>query len=518
MSVASIRNAFEWLDIRRLGFIVLFLVVLTGITLVDPDYFWHLRTGQYIVETGGLPVGDPYSFTAPGKPWVLHEWLFEVVLYEVYAALGTAGVKLLCAGLAIATLVVSYGTANRIVNRPTLAYILTLVFFVVAAFGISPRPQLVTYLCFAVALRVLVEFKHSAKTVAIWLLPPLMAIWVNFHGGYVSGIALMMLFCVCEWIMHLVRTGDVEQRRALKRLSIAVAAAVLATLANPYFIDHWLYPFQLMSMDAVKSYINEWQSPNFHQPWPLGYLALVLATLTAAMYRPQRPDLTEIAVATFFGVGGFIGVRHMPIAALALLPFAAESVGQMLREKSAVAVRLKPGRWQYPLNWALLALLCLASVEYYPKLHENDDAATNKFVPVKATEFIRESGLEGRMFNSYHFGGYLILRLYPAQRVFIDGRVDMYGDDLLKDYLQIIWGAPNWQSLFAAHQIDYIVVERRVSLRQLLLCRGDYKLVYDDADTSILVQDAPRYAAIIARYRPPTGETDSGRCRPFPEI
>jgi len=525
-----INAIYQWLDIRRLGFVILFLALLTGITLVDPDFFWHLRTGQYIVEARALPTGDPYSFTAYGKPWVLHEWLFEVLLYGAYAALGAFGVKLLSAGLAIATLAVSYGTARRILGNPTVSYLLALVFFLVVAFGISPRPQLATYLFFAIYLRVLIDFKHAHTISALWLLPVLMLAWVNCHGGYVAGVALVGLFCVCEWIICVVgRPNDPESRRRLRLLTFALGVTILATLVNPYFINGWFYPFYLMSMEAVKTYINEWQSPNFHQLRPQSYLALVIATLLAAMYRIRRPDLTEVAVTTLFIAAGFIGVRHIPIAALVLLPFAAESLAQTsLRDaggplgralKSMERGRTKRramGRGQFLINWTVLVLLAVGSLLYYPLRHADDVAVTNKYVPVKATAFIRQAGLDGRMFNSYHFGGYLIEHLYPAQRVFIDGRVDMYGDDLLKDYMKIIWGGANWQPLFEKYRIDYLVLERRVPLRQLLLCRSDYKLVYDDANTSVLVKDVARYAQVISRYAPAYAQGGDARCPPRP--
>lgn len=521
-----INAIYQWLDIRRLGFVILFLALLTGITLVDPDYFWHLRTGQYIVDARALPTGDPYSFTAYGKPWVLHEWLFEVLLYGAYAALGAFGVKLLCAGFGIATLAVGYGTARRILGNATYSYLLALTYFMVVAFGISPRPQLTTYLFLAIYLRVLVGYKYAGATSALWLLPAVMLVWVNCHAGYVAGIALVGLFCVCEWIVHLLaEPNDPEQKPRLRRLALVLAITVLATLVNPYFIHHWSYPFYAMSMEAAKTYISEWQSPNFHQLRPLSYLALVIASFVIAMYRARRPDLTEVAVTSLFVAAGFIGVRHIPVAALVLLPFAAASLAQVpLADapgrlgrilKSVAGPRTKRrtiGRVQFLINWLLLALLAGGSLLYYPLRHADDAAVANKYVPVKATAFIRQAGLAGRMFNSYHFGGYLIEHLYPSQRVFIDGRVDMYGDDLLKDYMEIVWGGANWQPLFDKYRIDYLVIERRLPLRQLLICRGDYKLVYDDADASVLVKDVARYAQVISRYAPAYADGTGARC------
>jgi hypothetical protein len=207
-----------------------------------------------------------------------------------------------------------------------------------------------------------------------------------------------------------------------------------------------------------------------------------------------------------------------------LLPVAAASLAQVSFQKSAVVARLprllKPfatartarppiGRGQFLLHWIMLALLVAGGLLYYPLRHAKDADFVNMVVPVKATEFIRQTGLEGRMFNTYHYGGYLILQLYPTQRVFMDGRGDMYGDELIKEYMEIVWGGADWQRLFDKYRVDYAIIERKAPLRQLLLCRGDFKLVYDDAAISILVKDVLRYAALVARYQLPVGD---GRC------
>lgn len=118
------------------------------------------------------------------------------------------------------------------------------------------------------------------------------------------------------------------------------------------------------------------------------------------------------------------------------------------------------------------------------------------------------------MFNTYHFGGYLIERLYPAQKVFVDGRGDLYGDVFLREYMEIAFGAPAWARLFDKYEIDYLVVQRDTPLRQLLLCRGDFKLVYDDPGSSVLVRDTMKYGAVIAKYARGDGDMGQVPCTP----
>jgi len=505
-----------WLSLRRLGFVVIFLAMLTTMYLSDPDYFWHLRTGQYLFEHHALPIGDIFSYTFDGKPWVLHEWLSEVVLYCTHTLLGPFGVKLIVSLMATATLVILYKTANQIIGRSNVAFALILLFFIPMMGAFSPRPQIVTHLMFAFFMHALIAFKYVNTTRTLWLLPPLMVVWTNAHGGYMIGIALLLMFVTCEWLMRIARPHhDVADKHRLKTLSWVTGVTILASLVNPYFIRHWLYPFEVMGMKASQEYITEWHSPNFHS-WPSQlYLALVLCTMIAAMYRKVRPDLTELVVTLLFVVAGFVAVRHTGFAMIALVPFAATTISQLsptrlLADERVRRLHLSYQRFahngkdidkmEFVLNWLLLTMTVAGLALYYPVSHEKDAETINKMVPVKATEFIVRAGINGRMFNTYHYGGYLIQALYPTQKVFIDGRADVYGDKFMQEYLAISQGAAEWKEKFEKYGIDYVIMQRDTPLIQILKAQGNFKLVFEDEINSVLLRDDERFAKIIAQY------------------
>ena len=505
-----------WLSLRRLGFVVIFLVLLTTMHLIDPDYFWHLRTGQYLFEHQTLPIGDIFSYTYDGKPWVLHEWLFEIVLYCIHSLLGSFGVKLAVSLMVITTLVIVYKTANQILKRPYVAFALTIIFFIPMMGAVSPRPQVLTMLMFAFLMHALIAFKYVHTIRTLWLLPPLMVVWTNAHGGYMIGIALLIIFVACEWLMWIARPHhDVAGESRLKALSWVAGVTILASLVNPYFIRHWLYPFEVMGMKASQEYITEWHSPDFHS-WPFQlYLALVLFTMTAAMYRKVRPDLTELVVTLLFVVAGFVAIRHISFAIIALVPFAATTITQLSLTRLLADERVRRlhssyqrfahngkdiGKMEFVLNWVLLTVTVAGLTLYYPVLHEKDAETINKMVPVKATEFIVHAGIDGRMFNTYHYGGYLIQALYPTQKVFMDGRADMYGDKFMEEYLAISQGAAGWKEKFEKYGIDYVVMQRDTPLIQILKAQGNFRLVFEDEINSVLLKDDERFAKIIARY------------------
>lgn len=507
---------YEWLNLRRFGFVVIFAVLFISIVLSDPDYFWHLSAGQYIWQHQALPSADVFSYTFAGKPWVLHEWLFEIILFGVYSLCGGAGVKLFTATFATATVYIAYGIAKRLLGKPYWAFFLALILFYQMVPNVSPRPQLFTFLMFAIYLRILVDFKYFNEMHRLWLLPVLMVIWVNSHGGYVAGLVLLLLFVTCEWLTFvLLQQADAIQKQRLKKLTTISALTVAATLLNPYFTDHWIYPFTVMNMDASQNLITEWRSPDFHTFRWKSYLLLVFAVFTAAIYSNKRPDFTEIVLSVFFISSAFISIRHAPISVLGILFFASVTLAHVpfsrifsclkldqlrLHYRQFVGNGTDLGKKEYLFNWLLLLVTLAGCLLYYPVFHAKDQDKINKTVPIKAVQFTIDAGIKGRVFSVYHYGGYLINQFYPGQLVFIDGRADLYGDKFIQEYLELIEARVGWKEKLEKHQIDYAIIARKSALVELLQTKADFKLIYEDEVNAVLIKNDARYAAIISKY------------------
>lgn len=507
---------YEWLNLRRFGFIVIFTVLFISIVLSDPDYFWHLSAGQYIWENKALPSADIFSYTFADKPWVLHEWLFEIILFGIYSLSGGVGVKLFTAAFATVTVLVAYAIAKRLLGKPYWAFFLALIFFFQIVPNISPRPQLFTFLMFAIYLRVLLDFKYFSEVQRLWLLPVLMVIWVNSHGGYVAGLVLLLMFAACEWLIYLLQPNkDLAQQLRLKKLTTIAAITIAATLLNPYFVDHLIYPFTVMNMEASQNLITEWRSPDFHTfRWKL-FLLMVFGALTAAIYSEKRPDFTELVLSVFFISAAFISVRHAPISALGILFLSSATLQYVPFSRIFSCIKLDQfvvcyrrlvgkgndlGKTEFLFNWLLLVITLIGCLLYYPIFHSKDVDKMNKTVPVKAVQFILDAGIKGRSFSVYHYGGYLINRFYPEQLVFIDGRADLYGDKFIQEYLEIAGANSGWKEKLEKHRIDYAIIERKSALVELLQTSADFKLVYEDEINSVLVKNDARYAEIISNY------------------
>jgi hypothetical protein len=501
------------LTTTRLVFIALILLLTLALPLSDPDYFWHLKAGEYIVSHRALPDGDVFSFTRFGHPWVLHEWLFEVVLFAAFAMLGALGVKLLAALFASAALGVTFMLVRRIAPSPAAAFILLICTSIPFAGAVAPRPQLVTYLFFALFLSILLNYKYHRTRRALFVLPLLMVVWVNAHGGYVIGIALIGLFTVTEWLNYRLGTArDPAQRQHLVRLTQVAAATALASLLNPGFIEHWLYPFQVLGMEA-NQWIEEWQSPNFRDLGSRGYLLLCILLMLSYTYADRKPDMSELLIPGFFLVNGFIAVRHIPIAALTVVPFIALALSRGCTAACAAKWNASPlarkcaravsggkqlGQGEVVLNWILLIVIVIVLSLYQPlfRAHEMRQA---EMLPSAAANYVIANRIQGNMFNAYDAGGYLIYRLAPDRKVVIDGRVDVYGDKFFADYRDMYMGKASWREKFDKLAIDFVIIENDAPLRQLLLADGSFNAVYRDKRHSVLLRSIPRQPTLLSK-------------------
>lgn len=501
------------LDALHLAFAAIFLGMIFLVRIDDPDTFWHLKTGELIWREGALPRGDPFSFTFAGRPWVLHEWLFELALYGIHAIAGDLGLRLLSAGLGTLALYWSWRSAERFVPG-IVALLLTLAWVPLMGSWFVPRPQLLTYLLFALFLRWMLDFKYRGSLRGLAVMPPLMALWINSHGAFPLGLILPLLFLIGErWRLgRTVVPGSLGALRLLRLhwLERILLLGALATLLNPDFIQRWFFPFQLLHMDYANSLIQEWQSPDFHGSYGRLYLLLAGGFVLATIYRRRRPDPTELLVPAVFMAAGFSALRHVPLAGLVLIPFTARALGD-----SAWMERIQ--RWlthygadgeqgnerrteQVPdksnLHWALVGLLALGAVLAYPLLERKAERQLAQAFPVAAIEFIQRHELHGRLFNEFVDGGFLILHLYPQMKVFIDGRADVYGDDFLREYVGIRNGGIGWGEAFDRQNIDVVILRRDAPLRSLLLQRGDFRLVQEDDRHSLLLRRGEGYDAI----------------------
>jgi hypothetical protein len=451
---------------RTLLVVVVFLSIFTYDLLpaTDIDFWWHLRTGQLIAETGAVPRVDPFSFTAAGRPWVAHEWLWELGVFRLYQLGGYRAAVLLSALIVTLVYVVLYRLLRHLGANEIAAAAVVLWAAFLAKPNLGTRPREFTFLFFAIFLDRL--YRHrTGESAQLWLLPFLMPLWANLHGGFVFGLGLLGLFTLPETVSWLAGRGP-----APRRLWAITLVAILATGVHPLGPRVLLYPLDYYRGAENPSFqtVTEFASPNFHNPLYLVFAAgLVALMLVPATTGPGSG--TDALLVAVFALQALVSVRQVGLCALVIAPVLVRRAVERFRfVRARVPARLP--RFVSQINVALLGVLLLGAAAYAARqssLQLGMKPRTAE-LPVAGARFIQEQQLPDPVFNFQPWGGYLIHEWYPQRRVFIDGRMDMYGKAIADDYLNAAAAKPEWGEIFDRWGIQTVLLPKDSPLAAVL--------------------------------------------------
>jgi len=477
------------ITVRQLFVAILFLALFSMAMrpIADPDFWWHLRTGQWMVETHAIPHADPFSFTNQGKTWIAHEWLSEIFIYGIYRIGGYGLLILIFAAIITATFLLVY---LRSAERPYIAGFALLLGALATAPTWGVRPQMISYLLSALFLFLLDRYTESRKTKYLIPIPILMLLWVNLHAAYALGFAILGIYIAGD-IFELIKakiakTGSTNSP-ILKNLMILfgiLVLSVLAALANPNGIRLLTYPFETLASQAMQQNIQEWFSPDFHQiEWqPLAWL--ILALIGAGLLGRKSISPTKVLLTLVFGYAALHSMRHVPLFAIAAVPALAEEIGSVVRTRQEVRQAGRLLKW---VNFFLVACAILvAGLRFVGVVQEQANTEKEKF-PAAAVDWIVQHHPAGNIFNTYGWGGYLIWRLYPEYHVYIDGRADVYGDTFINDYLRIEAGKPNWETSLSLDGVRIVLIGPGSLLARDLRQSPDWERAFSDEQSVLFI-------------------------------
>lgn len=443
--------------------------------IADLDFWWHVEYGRWILAHRELPAGDIFSWTMPGTPYQLTQWLGEVLLGAAYETWGLHGTKALSVGLSAITIGFSWLAARRYVHT---SYALGIALLCNLVAVVTPmRPQLFTFALLSVMGWIGAVLCTGGHRRIAWAFVPLMALWVNLHGGYIVGIGFLGLLCLGFWIEawpH-ARFGD----RNARRFTGVCALAALATLANPYGVGAWQAVAMIGGLHS-SSLISEWKpvDPTTEMGWfyllnLVPYVALLLAGS-----RPRAPHALLAGAFLFFGV---LANRQEPMMAAVMAPLTAALLAKAPQYLTLWRDARNPSR---PIAFgAVTALLVLAFPWLQARGDARWDATINGWYPVNASAFMSEHGFTRRVFCDTTEGSYLIHAGIP---VFIDGRMDLYRDRFFFDYYFASKGAAGWERLLDRYLPETMLLRNDMAIRQLAMASGRWKLVFEDDRYSVL--------------------------------
>ncbi len=475
-----------------LAILLIGLFAMTARNVTDPDLWWHLKTGQYIAEHKSVPHTDPFSYTRASQPWVAHEWLTEILLYELERTTGFGGLIVVFSTVLCAAFFVLY---LRCGSAPYLAGVVTLC----AAWATAPvwgvRPQVLSLLLTSLWLLILERSEHDPKL--LWWTLPLTLLWVNLHAGFALGLVLSALFLAGELVENVL--GDSHQSAPRRRITALILLLdLLIVPLNPNGLRMFSYPVETLRSAAMQSYIAEWASPNFHHAgyWP--FLLIVLGTFATLGWsrREVRPrDLLLLVVSLY---AGLCSIRMMPLFVLIAAPLVCRRLGNW------PASRAQPRPASAPLlNGAIVLAMAVFACFHTAHVIQRQPQAEMECFPVRAGAFLQAHLPSGPIFNHYDWGGYLIWKLYPGTRVFIDGRADLYGKPLLDQFANTYQFKGDWQQTLRQWGVDTVLVPADSALATGLRSSPGWTVAYEDLQAVVLSAPSSAIPAAIAQQELP---------------
>jgi hypothetical protein len=477
----------------RVFFIVLFLglFLMTLRPIADPDFWWHLKTGQLIVQAHAIPHADPFSFTKLNGVWITHEWLSELLIFGLFRLGGFSLLVIFFSMLITGAFLITY-LRCPVNTRPYISGFILIFGAISTAPTWGVRPQMISLLITSLFLFLLDGYRKEGKLTFLLPLPFLTLVWVNLHAGYLLGLALIGIYIAGSlieiFVAEFINKSKVLERPTLNSVLVlcgCLGICCLASLANPNGVNLLIYPFQTLVSPSMQQFIQEWFSPDFHQLIWQPFAFLILALIGVGMLSKKSIPPTNILLAILLGYAALHSMRNIPLFVIIVIPILSEQVSSMVH----IPLDSRPtGKiFSYLVPILVLCIMALINLRFIQVRQAQPRTETENF-PQAAADWILVNRPSGNLFNSYGWGGYLIWKLYPTYRVYIDGRADVYGDQFIYQYMTIYRAEPGWEDKLEAQNIRTVIVEPDSPLSNVLGNSLAWHIAYEDKSSVIYIR------------------------------
>ena len=501
--------------------------------IFDLDIWLHLKTGELILKNRIIPSHDIFSFTLKAKPWVDHEWLFQVISYLVYSKWEAEGLIILQCCIILLSLWVLFLIGYRVIK----SYLEVALFIFVAAYASTSRfnirPDMFSLFFFVLYLYFL-RFYIDKKR--IWLLVPLQVIWTNLHGYFFLGPLLILLFIIAEFLRRKIKSlpgqwktepalSDIANRR-LKKIFLFI---LLACIINPAGLKGALYPFDIAKEVLLgRSQIFFRDIQELQSTLQVGkhltnfgyYKLIVIFCFSLIVINFKRLKMVDILLALFFLPFSFT-LRNMAFFSflcftiiISYLPQTISTISVNIRVQTPLKKSLY-GLFKCGIAIALIVLFwqrinTILAQGYYDfdsrKLKSPLFGIDYGRYPKKAVDFILEHSVSPNILNDFNSGAYLIGRTYPERKVFIDGRTELYGPEFFKKYLDLMKGDVSaFDEIIDKYKLETILLSTAsdffYDIIKHIYGSPQWKLVFLDNSGIVFLKDSPSNQEIIDRYK-----------------
>lgn len=463
---------------------------------INDNIWWHLRTGLWILQKHAFPRAGWFSQYAD-KPWVACSWGFDVLMAAAYKLSGLGALPALLMGFKVALAAVTFFLARARPGGFWCAVLLSAMAQYVMV-DLQLAPMLFSVLFFGIELLLLLQSRQRNDVRPLFWLPVLFFLWANLDGQFLNGLLLLGLFLAAEaaeFLLHISAASSFPAPpHSLGKVSAVAGLSVVATLVTPYSFHLYPSAFQAAYSQVLFENFLEMQAMAFRRPQHFVLLLLVMAAFLALGRRRSR-DLFKFGVLGVFAMLAFRVQRDVWCVVLPAIAVIAGAVADGEDEAEAGTPAPTPKnsprwKWEKPLVAVLVLAAFLAAIIRVPNSNALMSQVSQTF-PVKACDFIRANQLPGPLFNAYSWGGFLIWYL-PEYPVAMDGRLNLYGDEISERYFKVTEGTERLEtepSFVGAHTI---LLEPNSGLLKALttlpVLRAQFRVAYQDDVAVVLVR------------------------------
>jgi len=452
---------------------------------LESDTLWHITVGNLILRTHTWPTHDIYSFTVHGSPWIAYEWLGEVIMALAWRAGNMQGLAILMIATASVIILSLFYLAYLGSRNVKSAFVSCAALLPLAAISWTLRPQLMGYLFLVVTLIVLRRFRQGFKK-GIWILPLIFLLWTNTHGTFVLGFGVLGIY----WLSGLreIQAGGIYNRlwtpQERQRLELIALLCLVASVITPYGTALAAYPLVMAgSQPLIIKIIQEWQPLALTSSYGKLFLLLILTFSMFVIMRRVRIRLEDLALLLVATGETVVHARFMVLFVPVFAPVLAELITPWFPPYAETK--------DHPiLNFALVALIIAGIVEFFPSNASLQQQLAAE-MPVGAVQYLGAHPDLSPTFNYFFWGGYLIMNRRGSDRVFIDGRLDIYEySGVLEDYLAIMSLKPDASELLRKYNVRSCLIPPKSALAVLLTSSPRWKQVYRDANSEVFVRNS----------------------------
>lgn len=442
-----------------------FTLALASCVKIDTDFLWHIKAGEYMMKHGILNT-DVFSWYMYGKSWMSHEWLFEIIIYNLSNLLGKSFYvvfSFICIG--ILELILFVYNKDKFLKNVVFSLV-WIIFGFILVFYVQIRPHLVSYIFLALTIWFLYDLYKNEESRKIYFLPVLSVLWSNVHGGSSN---LGYLFCFIFLIIGLfsfkfskIEANRISKKQLFKYLFIGILS-MFAVCINIHGFKMFLYPYQNILDSLMISNIAEWKPTTLNNISNYPYFVLAVLILFVFIFSKKKIELMDFVL---FGISLFLGLKSIRFWPYTYIIMSFVIFNYIGKRKIDAGTNLSIG--------FISILLVLFSIGNLYRGYEMDDY----FLDDEVINVLKEEKPE-RLYNMYDYGGVLI---YNDILVFIDGRADLYSKYNFKDYLDISKLNGDYPKLIEKYNFDYFLVSTNYSINTYLKYSDKYEVIYENKE------------------------------------